>query len=250
MRHFTDLIAHIQPRKRPYHAIPIIECGEPLLRLNAESGFVFEDPHPYRAAGAPYGEADPFALRAGIAQKLQGAQTLLQSRKPGWRIKIFDGYRPVAVQAYMVAQAFCQAAEEEELDPYQLTDAQRDKVNEKVYRLWGPPNTDPLAPPSHSTGAAVDCTLVDEAGREIDMGSPIDFNGEISSSDYFAAAPDASGRAFHQNRTLLHDILHAQGFMRHPEEWWHFSFGDQYWAWLRRKAGDSGQEHAIYGRVE
>jgi D-alanyl-D-alanine dipeptidase len=37
--------------------------------------------------------------------------------------------------------------------------------------------------------------------------------------------------------------MESQGFAQHPNEWWHFSYGDQLWAWQR------SQSEAIYGRA-
>jgi D-alanyl-D-alanine dipeptidase len=207
--------------------------------------FAYETPAPYEAAGAPYNGISPFSLREGIAQKLRVAASQLQQAKPGWRIKIFDAYRPVAVQAYMVAHTFYHIAKEMGLDPLATTDAQRDSVLAKVYRIWSPPNEDPLTPPPHSTGAAIDVTLVDEKGAEVDMGSPIDYNGDPSNPDYFKD----KNKTAHAHRALLRDVMQRQGFIQHYAEWWHFSHGDQLWVWTKHKSGDMSDTAAIYGRV-
>jgi len=39
------------------------------------------------------------------------------------------------------------------------------------------------------------------------------------------------------------DIMTKFGFTQHPNEWWHFSYGDQLWAWKNKK------ENAIYGKI-
>jgi D-alanyl-D-alanine dipeptidase len=124
-------------------------------------------------------------------------------------------------------------------------------VRREVGRFWAPPNPDPTAPPPHSTGAAVDLTLADRCGRPVAMGSAIDAIGAVSAPDHFqhvaAACSDAGERdqalLFHGHRRLLQEAMHAAGFAQHPAEWWHFSWGDQLWAWRR------GQPRAVYGRV-
>jgi D-alanyl-D-alanine dipeptidase len=35
------------------------------------------------------------------------------------------------------------------------------------------------------------------------------------------------------NRLLLCEAMEAQGFANYAREWWHYSYGDRYWAWLR-----------------
>jgi D-alanyl-D-alanine dipeptidase len=42
----------------------------------------------------------------------------------------------------------------------------------------------------------------------------------------------------------------AAGFRRHPQEWWHFSLGDQLWAWLIDQETGEGAALAHYGRVD
>lgn len=241
-----DIIAHfaptIKPVKRPFHSIPIADSGEPLVPLDPAL-FVYETPAPYAAVGAPYGGVSPFMLRRGVAHRLTGAARTLQRKKQGWQIKVFDGYRPIAVQRYMVAYTFCELAKQMGIDPLQADETQREALLQKVYRIWSPPNEEASSPPPHSTGAAVDITLVDAIGKDVDMGSPIDFNGEESDPNYFQSR-DAS---IHRNRELLKDIMTQQGFLRHHAEWWHFSYGDQYWVWLRRKEPYNTITKAIYG---
>lgn len=239
----AELIPTIKPVKRPFHSVPIIDCGEALVDLLKTGLFAYEDPHPYKAAGAPYGDASPFMLREGVAARLMATADSLKKERPEWRIKIYDGYRPLPVQAHMVAHTFCELARAEGLEPLKTSEAQRDALFKKVYRIWSPPNQNPLTPPPHSTGAAVDVTLVDEHGADLDMGSPIDLNDPVSNPYYFIDKHPA----INNNRALLCHVMEAQGFLRHPEEWWHFSYGDQLWVWL--KGENAPHKHAAYGRV-
>ena len=228
---------------KPYRTIPILECGEPLVPI-PEGRFAFVTPPPYLAFGAPYGGASPWMLRQGVLEGLNAAQDELEKVKAGWRILLFDCYRPNAVQAFMVERELGLVAHELGLDPAKLTEEEHEKCMEKVLRIWGLPSEDPATPPPHSTGAAIDCSLVDETGREVSMGSPIDENSDRSNPDYFVEATDEAGQAAHIHRKLLHHIFREQGFHRHETEWWHFSRGDQYWAW--RERGMEGV--ARYGR--
>ncbi len=212
--------------------------------------FVFFSPHAYVALGAPYNGDSPWLLRSGVLEALLEAQKSLASQRPGWKIMVFDGYRPNAVQEFMVMREFRIQAEAANFDPDHLTESQQEQLAEKVYRLFGIPSENPATPPPHSTGAAVDCTLADESGKEVDMGSPIDENSDRSNPNHFAEAEDAAGKKAHQNRILLHDIMQANGFLRHHAEWWHFSTGDQYWAWTQRQQDPASQIAAHYGRAD
>jgi D-alanyl-D-alanine dipeptidase len=104
-------------------------------------------------------------------------------------------------------------------------------------------------PPPHSTGAAIDVTLYrfpsksGESIQEINMGSPIDEISDRSLPDYFKGSIDVKEIEFHSDRQLLNEVMTHSGFQRHPNEWWHFSYGDQLWAWI------SNEKSAIYGSV-
>ncbi|MDX2028649.1 MAG: M15 family metallopeptidase [Alphaproteobacteria bacterium] len=212
--------------------------------------FIFFDPHAYMALGAPYGGASPWMLRQGVLKALEQAQRMLQEHRPGWKIMVFDAYRPNAVQAFMVEREYGLLAQAEGLDLHKLSAADRERLSKGVFRLWGIPSEAPTTPPPHSTGAAIDLTLADEKGKEVDMGSPIDENSDRSNPDYFAAAPDAASRQADANRKLLNAIMAAQGFYRASDEWWHFSKGDQSAAWHERQANPGSQVEAIYGRAD
>ena len=82
---------------RPWSPVPIHDCAEPLVELPA--GLLRLEPHPYAGLGAPYGAgASPFRLRAAVVERLLEAQLALQAAAPGWRLAIFDAWRPLAVQ--------------------------------------------------------------------------------------------------------------------------------------------------------
>lgn len=230
---------------KPYRTIAIAECGEPLVPIPREN-FAFYDPHTYVALGAPYNGVSPWQLRTGVLKALQQAQNKLTSLRLGWKIMMFDAYRPNAVQAFMVEREFRLQAEAEGLNYAKLTEEQHEFLAKKVFRIWGVPSDNPATPPPHSTGAAIDCTLADDKGAEIDMGSPIDENSDRSNPDYFTQIEPA----IHANRVLLWDIMNSTGFQRHEAEWWHFSLGDQYWAWSQRPNYPASQLTARYGRAD
>jgi len=259
---------------KPYQQTTIVECGEPLVPIPLKE-FAFVQPHPYRCLGAPYGNASPFYLRQGVLNRLRQAQDYLQQHQSNWRIQIFDAYRPVAVQQFMVEYTLVQTAKAQGFDPQALNEVQRKSILEQVYQIWAIPNYDPATPPPHSTGAAIDVTLVNATGKLVDMGSPIDELSPRSHPDYFKALlgnlplgplaglattttrssyltqqqRDAAYEA-DQHRQLLQTVMVAAEFQRHPGEWWHFSWGDQMWAWSTNQQQPHSTIKACYGRVE
>jgi len=225
--------------ERPWRALPIKDCGEPLAPLPRDLPRV--NPHPYACLGAPYPAGHgPWRLRSAVVRRLLEARSLLQAARPGWDLQIFDAWRPIAVQAFMVDHSLqtelARASPSQRADP-----AWRRHMEQQVRRLWAVPSKDPRTPPPHSTGAAVDLTLVDQAGQPVPMGSAIDALGPESHPDHFAA--DSRQTAAHHNRLRLRQAMGAAGFVMHPWEWWHFSHGDQLWAW------QTGQVEAPYGTV-
>jgi D-alanyl-D-alanine dipeptidase len=70
----------------------------------------------------------------------------------------------------------------------------------------------------------------------------------VSEPDHYALAaaadPDGEEGSWHRHRQLLAKAMALAGFARHPNEWWHFSAGDQLWAWISQAPA------ARYGRVD
>jgi D-alanyl-D-alanine dipeptidase len=225
---------------KPYQKIPIQDCGETLVSI-PKYNFAFEIPHPYQKLGAPYEGVSPYMLRQGVLEALKQAQQRLQVKQPGWQIKIFDAYRPVAVQQFMVEYTFQTLRQ-------QLPNESEEAIAQQVEQFWAQPSENPETPPPHSTGAAIDITLVNEQGETLDLGSEIDELSSRSFPDFYEDATTASEQVYQQRRNLLKTVMIEAGFRQHPQEWWHFSYGDQMWAWLKRQES-SYEIIAYYGRV-
>jgi len=195
--------------------IPVLECGEPLLDMR-EVGALRLDGRLADPKGA-------FArLRIGVVDRLVTAQTLLPV---GLWLLIVEGYRPAALQRqYFEAQLHRLRAK----DP-SSSDAQ---LRRRASKYIAPPDVAP-----HVAGAAVDVTLCTVDGAELAMGT------EVNNTDTTAchtAAPGI-GEGERENRRLLGAALAAAGLVNYPSEWWHWSYGDRYWAYA------TGAEHACYG---
>jgi D-alanyl-D-alanine dipeptidase len=99
----------------------------------------------------------------------------------------------------------------------------------------------PLAVAPHVAGAAVDLTLADAEGTPLWMGTEIDATPEESNGAcFFDADIETDART---NRDLLASVLRPQGLVNYPTEWWHWSYGDRYWAYVT-EAGS-----ALYGPI-
>ncbi|MBE9228083.1 D-alanyl-D-alanine dipeptidase [Phormidium sp. LEGE 05292] len=233
---------------KPYQKIRILECGEPLAPIPLEQ-FAAQTPHAYEKLRAPYGKLSPYYLRETVLENLIQAQNQLQLTHPNWRILIFDAYRPVAVQQFMVDYSFAELVSDRQLNLEELSETEIAELWQQVYQFWAAPSLDPATPPPHSTGAAIDVTLVDENGNIVNMGSAIDEISSVSFPDYFAHSNDFPEKQYHAHRQLLFEVMRSANFLRHPNEWWHFSYGDQMWAWLSQQQNPKERFTAQYGRI-
>jgi D-alanyl-D-alanine dipeptidase len=188
-------------------AIGVRECGEHLVDVRRD-GRLLVDLRKQDQEGH-------FArVRDGVAVRLLAAQDSLPD---GLRILFIEGYRPPALQrAYF----------EEYLGELRSGNpgASEAELFSAASRYVSPPD---IAP--HSAGAAVDLTLATADGAELDMGTRVNANPEESDGACFTGAHSISAQA-RANRGLLGRALAAAGFVNYPTEWWHWSYGDRYWA--------------------
>jgi D-alanyl-D-alanine dipeptidase len=101
-----------------------------------------------------------------------------------------------------------------------------------------------VSPPAiapHVSGAAIDLTLCHEDGAELDMGTPVNASPEDSNDACYFSAPVSPTARHH--REILAAALGAAGLVNYPTEWWHWSYGDRYWAL------HTGHTHALYAPV-
>lgn len=200
-------------------AVPVVENGEPLVDVASVAELSVDlrlaDRHGHHRL-----------LRSGVVDRLSRAAALLPG---GLRICVVEGYRPYELQKRYF-ETYC--AELLAKRPT-LGDAELESLASRV-----------VAPPEdnspHATGGAVDLTLCDGDGHPLDMGSDVNESPEHSHGRCYTAATDLQPDAV-ANRRLLVGVLEAVGMVNYPTEWWHWSYGDRYWAL------HSGAASAYYG---
>lgn len=171
-------------------------------------------------------EAGAYAyVRAGLAQRLRQASSALPD---GLQFLIYEGHRPVALQRRYF---------ERRLDRLRAAEPSGDPA--RLYLLASQYVSPPEIAP-HSAGAAIDLTLCTDEGRELDLGTPLNATPEESGGACFTGHSPLSERA-RRNRAVLGEALREAGFANYPTEWWHWSYGDRYWAMI------TGARTAIYG---
>lgn len=138
-------------------------------------------------------------LQPEVAEMLAKASQLLREKHPKYRLLVWDAARPLSVQ-------------------------------QKMWNIVkGTPDNIYVANPAktglHNYGTAVDVTLTNDLGIELDMGTPYDFFG-------LAAQPAHEKQMIKQgkltqtqldNRLLLRSVMNQAGFITYQREWWHFN---------------------------
>ncbi len=138
-------------------------------------------------------------LQKKVADKLVKAQSILKEKRPELSLLVLDATRPQHIQMKM-------------WESLKGTDKQR---------YVSMPSKNAM----HTYGAAVDVTLVDNNGLELDMGTPFDFFGKLAEPRHEQRLLNEKKLTKKQleNRYLLRTVMREGGFRTIPNEWWHFN---------------------------
>ena len=225
-----------------WNKIPIKESKDKLIDI--PSYFKFINPHPYFSLGAPYkGKKRLWKLREDVVKRLIKANEYLESKNNSYYLLIYDSWRPIEVQEFMFNRAFSLECKNLNIDVSIKNMKSYPSIINKVEKFWAFPSFDEKCPPPHSTGGALDVSLSDKYGNLIGMGSDIDQMDETSKPNFYKSIDNQEAIIWNERRNLLREIMIRFGFVQHPNEWWHYSYGDQLWAWKNKKAT------AIYGKI-
>ena len=135
-----------------------------------------------------------------------------QANVMGYRLKIFDAYRPATAVKHFVLWGI------EDLDqrmkPFFYPELEKQALFTEGYIA---------SKSSHSRGSTVDLTLLDmRTGKELDMGSPFDFFSEVSHPDCRTITDEQ-----YANRMTLQELMTKNGFRPIDCEWWHFTLENE-----------------------
>jgi zinc D-Ala-D-Ala dipeptidase len=141
-------------------------------------------------------------LQPDVAAKLVCAQKYLKELHPAYSLVVFDAARPMSLQRM-------------------IWDSLKMPGSEKIKYAANPRNGGSL----HNYGAAVDVSILDSSGKELDMGCPFDYFGELAfpvSESKLLARGELNEHNV-ANRKLLRKVMLRAGFFNIQTEWWHFN---------------------------
>ncbi len=157
------------------------------------------------------GYDEPCALltrKAALALKEASDDLMAQ----GYRIKIYDAYRPQDAVNHFVRWA--KDLGDTRMKAYFYPEVDKSQLFSSGY----------IAKRSgHSRGSTVDITLFDlSTGKDADMGGTFDYFGDASHYEYKKLTPEQKN-----NRLILRKAMTAHGFKPISTEWWHFTLIDE-----------------------
>lgn len=170
---------------------------------------------------------DGIYLREEVAKRLKKAASRLPSNL---QIVIRAGHRPIEVQRRILIEC----AEDYKNDNPGISDEEalahaREFVSDPAITL-----------PPHVCGAAVDVELINiNRSKLLDFGSKINDDTDQSYLHYPDLTEDQK-----KNRLVLLTAMLDAGFASCMPEWWHFSYGDQVWAWFY------GNENSLFSPID
>jgi D-alanyl-D-alanine dipeptidase len=210
--------------------IPIQETHEEMVDIVSQQDILY-GPSPEVNNNTDYTK-----MRLSVFEKLKAAQELLPE---GLKFCLYEAYRSLDLQNQLFNERYHKVKKLHPSWSHEALFYETTRLVSPVVNLDGSVNI-----PPHSTGAAVDVYLVDGKNNEfVDMGlHPKDWMMDTEGV-YSLTYSKVVSKIAMSNRALMTRVLEAVGFVNYPTEYWHWSYGDRYWAFHKK------QPYALYGSV-
>lgn len=174
-------------------------------------------------------------MRKTVYDKLKQAQAMLPQ---GLKLCLYEAYRSLELQQIIFQERYDNLQKLHPELTHEELFIESTKFVSPVINLDGSKNI-----PPHSTGAAIDVYLIDLEGKVVDMGIHLDDTYNDLTGKYCHTDSQAISAKAKEYRNIMNKVLQAVGFINYPTEYWHWSYGDRYWA------HQSHHKFAIYGSV-
>lgn len=202
---------------------------ESFVEILPTSGIDIEMQYPL--LGMKWSESRCF-VRKSVYERLLKAQELLPE---GYSLRVWDAWRPFKLQ-----EELYDVYKKQIIEQFHLENASEEEQRAIITEYIALPNPDRTYPPTHTTGGAVDVTLLDEYGKELDMGTEFDSISPKAHADYFEGSilqekedmkmEPEKWEQIKENRRILRTAMLEAGFTGITSEWWHFNYGDRLWS--------------------
>jgi len=210
-------------------AVQIHENHDPMVDMTTQSDISYGPP-PLLPNNTDYTK-----VRKTVYDKLKQAQAMLPD---GLKLRLYEGYRNLELQQKIFQERYDSLQKANPTLTHQQLFTESTKFVSPVINLDGSKNI-----PPHSTGAAVDVYLVDSKGNVVDMGIHLDDTYQDLTGEYCKTDSHEISAQAKEYRKIMAKALQAVGFVNYPTEYWHWSYGDRYWA------QQTGQTFAIYDMI-
>jgi D-alanyl-D-alanine dipeptidase len=209
--------------------IPIQESNEQLIDLRHQDIIKF-GPSPEIENNTDYTK-----LRITVYNKLIEAQSSLPK---DLKFCLYEGYRSLSLQKQLFDQHYKQVKNNHPALQHEQIFTETTKLVSPVINIDGTKNI-----PPHSTGGAIDVYLINKHNEAVDMGILTkdwitDIDGKLSLTNSTYISEEAK-----YHREIMSLALVKVGFINYPTEYWHWSYGDKYWAYY------TNNSFAIYGTI-
>ena len=140
----------------------------------------------------------------------------------GYSLVILDAYRPFELQKELFDKYSKIIEKKFHLEKYSELDK-----NNFINKFVSIP--DKNSPPAHTTGGAVDVTLLYN-GEYLDLGCKFDEFCDRTHTNYYKDYKDLESINIHKNRMILYNSMIKAGFTNLESEYWHYDYGNKNWA--------------------
>lgn len=226
MATMREIVLIVDPRVL---AIPVGHSDERLVDFKQQSIIAY-GPSPEIVNNQDY-----TFVRQTVYDKLVAASRQLPK---GYHFCLYEGYRSLALQKLIFDKQFSKVQQRH-------PDWSQGQVFQETIKLVSPVVNQDGSPniPPHAMGSAIDVYLLDDDGNVVDMGMhPKDWM-EDAGGVLSLTASTAISKEAQAHRRMMSKVLAAEGFVNYPTEYWHWSYGDRYWAYVK------GQSRTIYDEV-
>lgn len=184
---------------------------EPFVQIHNSEKIQIEMMYPrlgfHHAVNEAYLRYTPYTLLLQAADKLE----------KGYKLVVWDAWRPFSLQKELF-----EVYRKDIIKEFHLESMEEEERIRFISQFVANPNEDRLQPPAHTTGGAIDMTLMYE-GKYLDFGTKFDEFTDKTKTDWFENTDNLTIR---NNRRFLYHLMTSVGFTNLASEWWHYDCGD------------------------